>query len=148
MHNNLQITRNLSRLCRLYIVLCFSILFVLTFIYQHFDLNYKTLRTPTFWVTAIAAIAIAIVDHFQFLKCLQQSIDRPLEERLKSYRRATLFRFTVIETVSIIFGILFLLTGSSIFQLEASLGAFLMLYFYPSSIKISNDLHIVLQDLE
>ncbi len=142
-----EIIRNMRIICLLQIFFCFSILGLFTIADQHLQLNYKALETLIPWLS-VTVLIIAAIDHFQFLRRIQRSANLPFEERLKAYRRATIFRFTVIETISILFGILFLFTGSLIYLLESALGAFLMLYFYPSILKIAKDLSVSVQELE
>lgn len=142
-----EIIRNMRIICLLQIFLCFSILGLFTIADQHLQLNYNALEALIIWLSITVSV-IAVIDHFQFLQRIQRSANLPFEKRLKAYRRATIFRFTVIETISFLFGILFLFTGSLIYLLESALGAFLMLYFYPSILKIAKDLNVSVQELE
>ena len=147
MKSNTEIIRSTRIICLLQIHFCFFALGIFTVVDHYFQLRCIVLESLIVWLS-VTVIIIAVVDHFQFQKRIQKAVNLPLADRVKAYRSATISRFVVIESVSVLFGTLFLLTGSLVFQLESALGAFLMLYFFPSILKTAKDLNISVQELE
>lgn len=74
--------------------------------------------------------------------------EKPLEQKLTAYKTSATIRNTVIISVSILFSISFFLTGLTFFQIEAMVGAFFLVYFYPSDLRLSKELKISISEIE
>ena len=101
-----------------------------------------------FWIISIACIPAAFFSYYRFENAMKRTENKSIEEKLVAYRSASIIRNLIVETISLLFAVSFFFTGSNVLQLEAFLGAFIMVFFFPSEFRMSRELRIEIQELE
>ncbi len=118
------------------------------YLYDQYHFTNKTLEVVMFWIITVACLPAAFLSYYRFEREMKRAESKPLYEKLITYRSAAIIRNLMVESVSILFTISFFLTGSNLLQLEAILGAFIMVFFYPSDLRMTRELRIEIQELE
>lgn len=119
-----------------------------SYIYEWYQFTDKVLEAVMFWGVSAACLPAAFLSYYRFEREMKRAESKPLNEKLIVYRSAAIIRNLMVEAVSLLFTISFFLTGSNVLQLEAILGAFIMVFFYPSDLRMSRELRIEIQELE
>lgn len=148
MNTNKRIVKQIRTSCIIQIIFCLFTLGIFTFLYRRYQFSNKSLEVILFWIGIAVAIAGAIVDSYRFRNNMKRISSKPLEKRLIAYRHSAIIRNTIITAVSLLFSVSFFLTGASIFQIEAMLGAFLMVIYYPSTVRLARELKFDIQEVD
>jgi len=125
-----------------------TIIGIPSYIYDQYHFTDKMLESMMIWILSVACLPTAFLSYYRFEREMKRAESKPLNEKLIAYRSAAIIRNLIVEAVSLLFTISFFLTGSNVLQLEAILGAFIMVFFYPSDLRMTRELRIEIQELE
>jgi len=121
---------------------------IFTYLYRWFEFTNKTLEITMLCLAIPVATIAAFISYYRFRRVMQRMVDKPFEERISAYRSAAAIRNTIVEAISLLFTITFFLTGSIPLLLAAILGAFIMVFFYPTNIRMAQELTMEIHEFE
>ena len=148
MNTKKRIVKQIRQYSLIQIVFCLFTLGSLTFLYRKYQFSNKSLEFTLLCVGNLIAAAGATINSYQFRKTMKRISSLPLEKKLVAYRHSAMVRNVIITVVSLLFSVSFFLTGAGIFQLEAMLGAFLLVIYYPSTVRLARELKSDIQEVD
>ena len=83
-----------------------------------------------------------------FSKKINKITPSQLTEKLTKYREAMIIRDATIEGAAFFFIVGFMITGSSIFLIEAIVVLVLLIFFFPTNIRIANEMNHDIREIE
>ena len=145
---NQRAVRNIRIIAIVQIIAGLAIVGLFAFMYEKYHFTDKIIEVVMFWIVTIACVPAAFFSYYRFENAMKRIENKPIEEKLVAYRSAAIIRNLIVEAISLLFAISFFLTGYNMLQLEAILGAFIMVLFFPSDFRISRELRIDIHELE
>ena len=99
-------------------------------------------------ISLLVTIASILSGLYIFKKRTLQIEELGLSEKIETYRSAMIVRAATMEGSGFLFIVFFLIQGSNVFFLLSMSIICLMLYFFPTNIRLSNELKHNIRELE